>query len=143
MPKIEAKGGKILANAVVYRVETGEKNSIEAVHYFDPDKRSHRVTARLFVIACNGIETPKLLLLSKDERNPNGAQMVYGNLPIGSGRDWARFKGIPFEIKKAAQWIADAKTITIVADATVEPVPFSALFDSGSKRWPWAWNATT
>ena len=72
LPKIEAKGGKILANAVVYRIETGEKNSIEAVHYFDPDKRSHRVTARLFVIACNGIETPKLLLLSKDERNPNG-----------------------------------------------------------------------
>ena len=72
LPKIEAKGGKILANAVVYRIETGEKNSIEAVHFFDPDKRSLRVTAKLFVIACNGIETPKLLLLSKDERNPNG-----------------------------------------------------------------------
>ena len=72
LPKIEAKGGKILANAVVYRVETGEKNSIQAVHFFDPDKRSHRVTAKIFVIACNGIETPKLLLLSKDERNPNG-----------------------------------------------------------------------
>ena len=72
LPKIEASGGKILANAVVYRIETGKKNAIEAVHYFDPDKRSHRVTARLFVIACNGIETPKLLLLSKDERNPNG-----------------------------------------------------------------------
>jgi fructose 5-dehydrogenase large subunit len=72
LPKIEAKGGKILANAVVYRIETGEKNSIQAVHYFDPDKRSHRVTAKIFVIACNGIETPKLLLLSKDERNPNG-----------------------------------------------------------------------
>jgi choline dehydrogenase-like flavoprotein len=72
LPKIEAKGGKILANAVVYRIETGEKNSIEAVHFFDPGKRSHRVTAKIFVIACNGIETPKLLLLSKDERNPNG-----------------------------------------------------------------------
>lgn len=72
LPKIEAKGGKILANAVVYRIETDEKNSIQAVHFFDPDKRSHRVTGRLFVIACNGIETPKLLLLSKDERNPNG-----------------------------------------------------------------------
>ena len=72
LPKIEASGGKILANAVVYRIETGEKNAIEAVHYFDQDKRSHRVTARLFVIACNGIETPKVLLLSKDERNPNG-----------------------------------------------------------------------
>lgn len=72
LPKIEAKGGKILANAVVYRIETGEKNAVEAVHFFDPEKRSHRVTARLFVIACNGIETPKLLLLSKNERNPNG-----------------------------------------------------------------------
>jgi choline dehydrogenase-like flavoprotein len=72
LPKIEAKGGKILANAVVYRIETNEKNSIEAVHFFDPDKRSHKITARLFVIACNGIETPKLLLLSKEERNPNG-----------------------------------------------------------------------
>lgn len=72
LPKIEAKGGKILANAVVYRIETGEKNSVEAVHFFDPEKRSHRVTAKLFVIACNGIETPKLLLLSKNERNPNG-----------------------------------------------------------------------
>jgi choline dehydrogenase-like flavoprotein len=57
---------------VVYRIETGEKNSVQAVHYFDPDKRSHRVTGKIFVIACNGIETPKLLLLSKDERNPNG-----------------------------------------------------------------------
>ena len=72
LPKIEAKGGRILVNAVVYRVETGTRNAIEAVHYFDPDKASHRVTGRLFVLACNGIETPKLLLLSKDERNPRG-----------------------------------------------------------------------
>jgi choline dehydrogenase-like flavoprotein len=72
LPKIEAKGGKVLANAVVYRIETGEKNAVEAVHYFDPDKQSHKVTAKVFVIACNGIETPKLLLFSKDDRNPNG-----------------------------------------------------------------------
>jgi choline dehydrogenase-like flavoprotein len=72
LPKIEAKGGRILANAVAYRVETDQKNAIAAVHYFDPDRRSHRVTGRIFVLACNGIETPKLLLLSKDDRNPNG-----------------------------------------------------------------------
>jgi choline dehydrogenase-like flavoprotein len=72
LPKIEAKGGQILANAVAYRVETGQKNAIEAVHYFDPDKLSHRVTGKVFVLACNGIETPKLLLLSKNDRNPNG-----------------------------------------------------------------------
>ncbi|TCG04937.1 choline dehydrogenase [Paraburkholderia steynii] len=72
LPKIEAKGGRVLANAVVYRIETDPKNSVQAVHYFDPNKASHRVTGKVFVIACNSIETPKILLLSKDERNPNG-----------------------------------------------------------------------
>jgi diacylglycerol kinase (ATP) len=48
-------------------------------------------------------------LADLNARNPNGPPMVYGNLPIGSGRDWARFKGIPFDIHKAAHWIADAK----------------------------------
>jgi len=72
LPRIEAKGGKILVNAVVYRVETGAANQVQAVHYFDPDKQSHRVTGKLFVIACNGIETPKLLLMSADTRNPRG-----------------------------------------------------------------------
>jgi choline dehydrogenase-like flavoprotein len=72
LPKIEAKGGRILANAVVYKIETGAKNSVQAVHYFNSEKISNRVTGKVFVIACNGIETPKLLLLSKDERNRNG-----------------------------------------------------------------------
>ncbi|AOJ84822.1 choline dehydrogenase [Burkholderia savannae] len=72
LPRIESKGGKILANAVAYRVETAERDEVRAVHYFDHDKHSHEVTGKVFVIACNGIETPKLLLLSKDERNPNG-----------------------------------------------------------------------
>ncbi len=73
LPRIESKGGVILDNAVVYRVETSADNrTVQAVHYYDPNKESHRVTGRVFVIACNGIETPKILLLSKDERNPNG-----------------------------------------------------------------------
>jgi choline dehydrogenase-like flavoprotein len=72
LPKIEAKGGKILANAVVYRVETDAKQSVQAVHFFDSEKASHRVTGKVFIIACNAIETPKILLMSKDERNPNG-----------------------------------------------------------------------
>lgn len=70
--RLESKGATIAADAVVYRVETNAANRIEAVHYFDQDKRSHRIGGKLFVLACNGIETPKLLLMSKDERNPNG-----------------------------------------------------------------------
>ncbi len=72
LPKIEAKGGKILVNAVVYKLETGNKNEIQAVHYYDSNKVSHRVSGKVFVLACNGIETPKLLLMSMDARNPKG-----------------------------------------------------------------------
>jgi choline dehydrogenase-like flavoprotein len=72
LSKIESMGGVITPNAVVYRVETGSKNAVQAVHFFDQEKVSHRVTGKLFVIACNGIETPKILLLSKDQQNPNG-----------------------------------------------------------------------
>jgi diacylglycerol kinase (ATP) len=48
-------------------------------------------------------------LADLNERHPDGPKMIYGNLPIGSGRDWARFKGIPFDIRRAARWIAEAQ----------------------------------
>ncbi len=70
--RLEAKGARILSDSVVYRVETNERNQIEAVHYFDQHKATHRVTGKHFVLACNSLENPKLLLMSKDDRNPNG-----------------------------------------------------------------------
>jgi diacylglycerol kinase (ATP) len=48
-------------------------------------------------------------LANLNEKYPDGPHMVYGNLPIGSGRDWARFKHIPLDIHKAAQWITSAQ----------------------------------
>lgn len=48
-------------------------------------------------------------LADLNERHPDGTQMVYGNLPIGSGRDWARHKRIPMDINAAARWIAEAQ----------------------------------
>jgi choline dehydrogenase-like flavoprotein len=70
--RIEAKGGVVATNAVVYRVETDDKNNVQAFHYFSPDKTSTRVTGKTFVLACNGIESPKILLMSKNDKNPNG-----------------------------------------------------------------------
>ena len=72
LARLEAKGAVITANAVVYRVETTVANRVEAVNYFDQHKQSHRITGKLFVLACNGIETAKLLLMSANPRNPNG-----------------------------------------------------------------------
>jgi choline dehydrogenase-like flavoprotein len=61
-----------LVNAVVYRIEHDDQGKIVAVHYMDPDKTSHRVTGKLFVLAANAIETPKLMLISKSDKYPNG-----------------------------------------------------------------------
>lgn len=68
----EAKGATVLAEAVVYRIDTDENNRVIAVHRYDNQHRSHRATGRAFVIACNAMESPRLLLAAASERNPAG-----------------------------------------------------------------------
>lgn len=68
----EAAGVKLIANANVYRLEHDEKGRIAAALYYDPDKRSHSVTGKNFIVAANGIESPRLLLASASDRFPAG-----------------------------------------------------------------------
>src|SRR5579872_6438094 len=70
--KAEKAGARLIDNAVVYRVEVDARERVSAVLYKDGDGVSHRVTGKLFVLAANGIETPKLLLISTDDRHPGG-----------------------------------------------------------------------
>jgi choline dehydrogenase-like flavoprotein len=80
----EAAGATLLANANVYRLEHDAQGRIAAALYYDPDKVSHRVTGRTFIVAANGIESPRLLLLSTSSRFPRGlansSDMVGRNL---------------------------------------------------------------
>ncbi|HVU11920.1 MAG TPA: diacylglycerol kinase family protein [Phototrophicaceae bacterium] len=49
-------------------------------------------------------------LADLNARSPQSEPMVYGNLPIGTGRDWARGQGVPYnDLKAAAAWIAHAQ----------------------------------
>jgi choline dehydrogenase-like flavoprotein len=70
--KALAGGAKLIDQAVVYRIDTDAKNRVTAVHYYDRNKQSQRVTGRAFVIAANGIETPRLLLYAANSSNPRG-----------------------------------------------------------------------
>jgi diacylglycerol kinase (ATP) len=45
-------------------------------------------------------------LMRLQENSPDRAQIVYGNLPVGTGRDWARERGIPFSPVAAVEWLA-------------------------------------
>jgi choline dehydrogenase-like flavoprotein len=70
--KAIARGARLIEQAVVYRIDTDAKNRVSAVHYYDRNKQSQRVTGGTFVIAANGIETPRLLLYAANSRNPRG-----------------------------------------------------------------------
>ena len=68
----EKLGAQVLAEAVAYRIDTDAQNRVRAIHWYDNNKVSHKATGRSFVIACNALETPRLLLLAANEQNPNG-----------------------------------------------------------------------
>ncbi|WP_312435298.1 GMC family oxidoreductase [Janthinobacterium sp.] len=68
----EAAGVTIRVNANVYKLEHDEQGRITAALYYDVDRQSHRVTARTFILAANGIESPRLLLLSASDKYPKG-----------------------------------------------------------------------
>ena len=70
--KARRAGAKLTTHAVAHRLEAGPDGRITAVHYKDPGGGSHRLAGRCFVLACNGIETPRLLLMSRSERTPAG-----------------------------------------------------------------------
>jgi len=80
----EAAGAKLVPNANVYKLEHDEKGTIAAALYYDPQRNSHRVTGKTFIVAANGIESPRLLLLSASDKFPKGlansSDMVGRNL---------------------------------------------------------------
>lgn len=70
--KAQASGATLIDRATVYRFELNGDKHVVAAHYKLPDGSAHRITARWFVVACNSIETPRLLLMSASEHAPNG-----------------------------------------------------------------------
>ena len=67
-----ASGAQLLDNAVAYQIDVDADGNISGIHYKSPDGEDHLVTGRIYVIAANGIETPKLLLMSTGEYAPDG-----------------------------------------------------------------------
>jgi choline dehydrogenase-like flavoprotein len=56
----------------VYRIETGADGRATGVRYYDKDGQAQRVDAKAFVVACQAIESSRLLLLSSGPKHPDG-----------------------------------------------------------------------
>lgn len=62
----------IKPNAKVYKIASDSKGEITGVHYYDSAGRKQSVSAKIYVVACQAVETSRLLLASKGEKFPNG-----------------------------------------------------------------------
>ncbi|WP_152041324.1 GMC family oxidoreductase [Salinigranum salinum] len=66
-------GARVIDRAPVQRlVHDRAGDRIEAAVYATPDGTEHEQTARRFVVAAGGVETPRLLLLSRSPAYPDG-----------------------------------------------------------------------
>jgi len=63
---------EIRAHAKVYKLASDARGRVTAAHYYDAGDKSQQVTAKLFVVACQAIETSRLLLSSTGAKHPQG-----------------------------------------------------------------------
>jgi choline dehydrogenase-like flavoprotein len=63
---------EIRPNSTVFRIVTNPAGRVTEVLYYDADGREHAQKARAFIVAANGAETPRLLLLSASPQHPQG-----------------------------------------------------------------------
>ncbi|GAA6171500.1 GMC family oxidoreductase [Colwellia sp. KU-HH00111] len=62
----------IKPNAKVYKIATDDQGKVSSVDYYDSLGRKQKVKAKIYVVACQAVETSRLLLASKGEKFPNG-----------------------------------------------------------------------
>jgi choline dehydrogenase-like flavoprotein len=63
---------EIRPNCYVHRIETDKNGRATGAVYFDAQRNTHMQKAKAVIIAANGAETPRLLLLSANNTFPNG-----------------------------------------------------------------------
>jgi choline dehydrogenase-like flavoprotein len=73
IPRAVATGRcEVRTESTVVRVETNEAGRAVGVVYLDANGVEHRQRGRAVVLAANGAETPRLLLMSESSRYPDG-----------------------------------------------------------------------
>jgi len=63
---------KIQPHAKVYRLSSDQTGRVSSADYYDKDGNTQSVRAKIFVVACQAIETSRLLLVSTGPKHPNG-----------------------------------------------------------------------
>jgi len=70
----------IRANSHVYRLDSDTSGRVVSARYYDEGGSASLVRARLFVVACQAVETSRLLLNSDGPGHPNGLANNHGQV---------------------------------------------------------------
>ena len=90
IPRAEATGNLDLrVESRVTRIEHGADGKVNGVIYVDAQGKEHRQKARIVCVACNSIETARLLLLSESSKYPQGLANSHDQV----GRNYSRHTG--------------------------------------------------
>ena len=71
-PALETGRCEIRPHAKVYKLTTNAQGKVIAAEYYDRVGKQQQVDAKIFVVACQAIETARLLLCSTGTRHKNG-----------------------------------------------------------------------
>jgi len=71
---------RILARSKVNRLISDQAGKVTSAEYADAHGVNHHVTAKVFVVACQAVETSRLLLLSTGPRHPRGLGNNHGQV---------------------------------------------------------------
>lgn len=91
----KSRHGTLVAEASVTRLMVGSDGSVVGAEVTDLDRNPRIIHARIYVIACGGLESPRLLLLSRARGFPNGI----GNNDGLVGRYFMEHRSIDVEAK--------------------------------------------
>lgn len=101
---VDSGNCEILPNSKVFKLETNDQDEIVKAHYYNETGVAMVAEAKLFVVACQAIETSRLLLMSKSERFPNGLANNSGQVGKnmifaggGAGSAYVRYEDLSAE----------------------------------------------
>lgn len=92
--KAERLGARVMADTRVDEILTGADNRISKVLARKPDRTTVTVTGQVYVLAANTLESPRLLLMNADSRNPRGLANRSGQV----GRNYMDHLGVHHRI---------------------------------------------
>ncbi|MEM7023375.1 MAG: GMC family oxidoreductase [Pseudomonadota bacterium] len=75
-----ASGARILDRSVVHQVDIDADQRVSGLRFRRPDRSEVRVRAKVYALAAHGIETAKILLMSRSERAPDGIANASGQV---------------------------------------------------------------